>query len=69
MEHMQARIRCIWQKANKTRKSALQPDKGPVPDSSSVKYHIGKTQNNPINLESFLHEYRDNPAVSVAVLY
>jgi len=69
MERTQARIRRIRQKANKTRKSALQPDKGPVPDSSLVKYHIGKTQNNPINLGSFLHEYRDDPAVSVAVLY
>jgi hypothetical protein len=70
MERMQARIRRIRQKINyKARKSALQPDKGPVPESSSAKYHIGKTQNNPVDLGPFLQEYRDDPAVKVAVLY
>ena len=67
MERMQARIR---QKINnKARKSALQPDKGPVPESSLAKYHIRKTQNNPVDLGPFLQEYRDDPAVKVAVLY
>jgi len=70
MERMQARIRRIRQKINnKARKSALQPDKGPVPESSLAKYHIGKTQNNPVDLGPFLQEYRDDPAVKVAVLY
>lgn len=69
MERRQARFRRIRQKVNKTRKSALQPDKGPVQESLSVKYHIGKTQNNPIDLGLFLCEYRDDPAVSVTVFF
>lgn len=67
MERMQARIRRIRRKVNETRKSTLQPDKGQVMESLSVKYYIGKTQNNPINLGPFLHEYRDDPAVSVVL--
>jgi hypothetical protein len=69
MERMQARVRRIRRKVNETRKSTLQPDKGQVPGSLSVKYHIGKTQNNPMDLGLFLHEYRDDPAVSVVVLH
>ena len=69
IERLQARVRRIRQKVNKTRKSTIQPDKGAVPESSSVEYHIGKAQNNPINLGSFLHEFRSDPAVHVGVLY
>lgn len=68
MERMQARVRRIRRKVDQARESELQPDEDPVPESLAVKYHIGKTQNNPIDLGPFLHEYRDDPAVSVVLL-
>lgn len=64
IERLQASVRRIRQKV---RKPGIRPDKDSVPESSSVKYHIGKTQNNPMNLGTFLHEYRSDPATQVCV--
>jgi hypothetical protein len=63
IERRQARIRRIRQRINEIRKIDLQPDKRP--DSSAIRYHIGKSQNNPIILGSFLRENRSDPALQV----
>ena len=63
IERREFRLRRIRRKFNETRKLTLKPDKRP--ESSACRYHIGKTQNNPINLGSFLQENRHDPAVKV----
>ena len=63
IERRQTRIRRIRQKIDGIRSIRLQPDKRP--DSSAIKYHIGKSQNNPIILGSFLRENRSDPALQV----
>lgn len=65
---MQTRVRHIRQKVNRAGKSTIRPDQDAVPESS-VKYHIGKTQNNPVCLGSFLHEHRSDPAAQVSISY
>lgn len=68
IERVQTRVRRIRQRVNRAWKSTIQPDQDAVPESS-VKYHIGKTQNNPINLGPFLHEHRNDPAAQVGISY
>jgi hypothetical protein len=63
IERRQARIRRIRQRFNEAGKTALTPEKGP--ESSSCKYHIGKSQNYPVNLGVFVQESRHDPAVQV----
>ena len=63
IERRQARIRRIRQKIDRMRSIGLRPDKRP--DSSAIRYHIGKSQNNPIILGSFLRENKSDPALQV----
>lgn len=70
IERRQARIRRIRQKldksnenkSNETRKE-LAHEKGP--ESWAVEYHIGKTQNYPVDLAVFSQEKRHDPAAKV----
>lgn len=65
IERRQARIRRIRQKFTEAGKVriALKDQKGA--DASVFDYHIGKTQNHPINLDVLTRESRNDPAAKV----
>lgn len=65
IERRQARIRRIRQKFNDNGKArtVFKHEKGP--ESSACDYHIGKTQNHPLNLDLLARESRDDPAAKV----
>ncbi|KJA13356.1 hypothetical protein HYPSUDRAFT_115550, partial [Hypholoma sublateritium FD-334 SS-4] len=62
IERCQARIRRIRQKLDKTKQTReeLVHEKGP--ESWASAYHIGKTQNHPVDLRVFAQEKRHDPA-------
>ena len=65
IERRQARLRRIRQKLDQIGKvrSTLTHEKGP--DSSICQYHIGMTQNHPIDLATFAKVNRKDPAAKV----
>lgn len=65
IERRQARIRRIRQKLNESIKiqEVLLYEKGP--ESPALEYHIGKTQNHPLDLGTFIQEAHTDPAVKV----
>lgn len=65
IERRQARIRRIRQKFNKSNTTCreLIDEKGP--ESWESTYHIGKTQNHPVDLVVFAQEKRHDPAAKV----
>lgn len=66
IERRQARIRRIRQKLNAKEVGGARSDAvDNGPGSSSCRYHIGKTQNNPVNIGLFLQENRFDPALQV----
>ncbi len=80
IERRQSRIRKIRQKfdnSSKIQEVSLpekEPEKGPEkkpekrPKSWASEYHIGKTQNHPLNLRVFTNERRYDPAAKVCQL-
>lgn len=66
IERRQARIRRIRQKLDKNNKihEVLMHEKGP--ESWESEYHIGKTQNHPLDLGAFAQENRYDPAAKVS---
>lgn len=68
IERRQARLRRIRQKLNAREVSGPRSDAADNrPGSSSCRYHIGRTQNNPVNIGLFLSENRFDPAVQVTL--
>ena len=65
IERRQARIRKIRQKINSSNgiQEVLMHENGP--ESWASEYHIGKTQNHPLNLQVFAGERRYDPAAKV----
>lgn len=65
IERRQARIRRIRQKLDQSNKNCevLMHEKGP--QSWTSEYHIGKTQNHPLDLGTFIQEAHTDPAVKV----
>ncbi len=63
IERRQARIRRIRQKLSSTTRSTFVHEKGP--ESSASTYHIGKTQNHPVDLGVLSQQYCRDPAVKV----
>ncbi|KJA21682.1 hypothetical protein HYPSUDRAFT_111821, partial [Hypholoma sublateritium FD-334 SS-4] len=61
IERRQARIRRIRQKLASSTRSTFTHEKGP--ESSTCTYHIGKTQNHPLDLGVFARENCRDPAV------
>lgn len=66
IERRQARIRRIRQKLTSSTRCALAHEKGP--ESSACAYHIGKTQNSPLDLGTLARDNCHDPAVQVRVL-
>lgn len=68
IERREARIRRIRQKFNEASKVrvVLKHEKGP--ESSACDYHIGKTQNHPINLDVLTRDNRNDPAAKVLLI-
>ena len=65
IERRQARIRRIRQKLNKKTKPHEQLEHEEDPKSWTSAYHIGKTQNHPVDLEIFVKENCHDPAAKV----
>ena len=69
IERRQARLRRIRQKLNAREVNGARNDAADdCPGSSSCRYHIGRTQNNPVNIGLFLQENRFDPALQVAMV-
>ena len=64
IERRQARIRRIRQKLSSRTQSTFVREKGP--ESSASAYHIGKTQNHPVDLGVLSREYCRDPAIKVS---
>lgn len=67
IERRQARIRRIRQKMNSNNKiqNTFVHEKGPVSLTANSSYHIGKTQNYPLDHRVFSAENRHDPAAKV----
>lgn len=65
IERRQARIRHIRQRLDSigNKIKILTNEKGPV--SSNCRYHIGKTQNHPVNLAILSQDHMGDPAAKV----
>lgn len=63
IERRQARIRRIRQKLSNSSRETFVHEKGPVLSTSA--YHIGKTQNHPVDLGVYARDYCRDPAVKV----
>lgn len=63
IERRQARIRRIRQKLSSKTESTFVREKGP--ESSASAYHIGKTQNHPLDLGVLSRDNCHDPAVKV----
>lgn len=67
IERRQARIHRIRQKLNHRNKFAETLVHEKRPESPTSDYHIGKTQNHPVDLGVFFRENRLDPAVKVCL--
>lgn len=73
IERRQARIRRIRRQLEQTRAAGDQEHSTTEPDSQTstfdaeARYHIGKTQNNPENVISFVQKNQQDPAIKVSL--
>lgn len=65
IERRQARIRQIRQKFNETNKTKEVFICEEKPKSKTLKYHIGKTQNHPVDLSTLAQNASTDPAAKV----
>jgi hypothetical protein len=66
IERRQARLRRIRQKLNAREVNGARIEAADnCPGSSGCRYHIGRTQNYPVNIGLFLQENRFDPALQV----
>lgn len=63
IERRQARIRRIRQKLSSKTEATFVYEKGP--ESSASAYHVGKTQNHPLDLGVLYRDNHHDPAVKV----
>lgn len=66
IERRQARIRRIRQKIATS--GAATPITTDSTFSSTAHYHVGKTQNNPVDIMPFIYKYSTDPAVKVSII-
>jgi hypothetical protein len=62
IERRQSRIRRIQET---TRPPLHQTDVNDNPTDPRAQYNMGKTQNSPVHLPTFLHKNNDDPAIKV----
>lgn len=65
IERRQARIRRICRKFDAADKAQAMPQHEKGPESLACDYHIGKTQNFPVNLDIMARDNRHDPAAKV----
>ncbi len=66
IERRQARIRRIRQKLDDSKKIRESFVKEKGPQSTDITYHIGKTQNHPLDVRDLAQKHRLDPAARVS---